>query len=267
MTRSDHGSDLTPDGGVTPAGPEPVVIAVYYPTAEGFDVPPTAADLQDTGPGPSLAARLRAGLALGVSGGLATGGLIGGLNPVFSDGPAGLLLLIGAVGVVGLTIAFLLRSRGVLVRPGSLALTTLAVTLLAFGAILLLLRDNTGWLVVVLGGLAAVVALRYRNAERTVATQRAAWLAGWPRLVQDPRYMIGRVSDLTLKHPNDQHFSISGSVTYPDAGGVEHVVAIPGGVVPRAGGVQPPALYAPVVVWHSPDNSVVLLRFSAALAP
>ncbi|WP_154795263.1 hypothetical protein [Occultella kanbiaonis] len=266
MTQSGGAPDRTPDGGVAPSGGEPVVIAVYYPTAEGFDTPPAPADLQDPGPGPSRSARLTSGVVFGVSGGLAAGGLVGGLNPMFGDGPAGALLLVGAVGVVGVTIAFLLRSRGVLARPGSWALTALTLTLLAFGAILLLVRDGSGWLVLVLALLAGLLALRYRRAERSVAAQEAAWLAGWPRLVSDPQYVLGRVNDLTLKHPNNQNFAIAGSVTYRDGAGIEHVVTIPGGVVPRAGGVEPPALYAPVVVWHSPDHSVVLLRFSTALA-
>jgi xanthosine utilization system XapX-like protein len=196
------GSGATPDGGVAPSAVEPVVIAVYYPTAEGFDTPPMASDLQDRGPRASVAVRL---------------------------------VWLGAV-------------------------------LLILGVILALLQVPGPPVLVAVGLVAGLLAFRFRQAERKVAARERAWLAGWPRLVADPRYTVGRVSELTLKEGDKRNFGIEGSVTYRDGADAEHVVTIPGGVVPRAGGVEPPALYAPVVVWHSPDNSVVLLRFSTALA-
>ncbi|CAM3533714.1 hypothetical protein OCAE111667_14405 [Occultella aeris] len=202
MTQSGGGPDATPDGGVAPSGGEPVVIAVYYPTAEGFDTPPAAADLQDSGPRASVAVRL---------------------------------VWLGAV-------------------------------LLILGVILAILEVPGPPVLVAVGLVAGLLAFRFRRAERKVAAREKAWLAGWPRLVEDPRYTVGRVSDLTLKEGDKRGFGIEGSVTYRDGAGIEHVVMIPGGYVTRAGGVEPPALYAPVVVWHSPDHSVVLLRFSTALA-
>ncbi|MBZ2196510.1 hypothetical protein [Occultella gossypii] len=202
MTQSGGGPDATPDGGVARSAADPVVIAVYYPTAEGFDTPPAAADLQDPGPRASVAVRL---------------------------------VWLGAV-------------------------------LLILSVILAILQLPGPPILVAVGLVAGLLAFRFRQAERKVAAQEKAWLAGWPRLVADPEYTIGRLSDVTLKEGNTRSFGIEGSVTYRDGAGIEHVVTIPGGVVPRAGGVEPPALYAPVAVWHSQDHSVVLLRFSTALA-
>ncbi|GAB3063572.1 hypothetical protein [Sediminivirga luteola] len=143
---------------------------------------------------------------------------------------------------------------------------------LALAAVLVVFLGGSWPLWAPAAGAALLTAiLCFVSARATAAARTRRWGAAYRRLAASPHRARGRLTALDIRwDKHDRMVIAGGQVAYTDASGTARYTPFstaPALRLPLPPEAAPPAVDAPVTVWHTPGHDVVLHRLPLCFKP